>query len=249
MELNLFSMVLALIGPPATQPAGREERHLQIKAGEQIVAIGDSITQAGGYLRAMEAVFGQQYPDLKTPAIVNKGIGGQKAEDLIKRFEQDVIRLKPAIVTISVGINDVWHRLAEPHDEAVLKRFAENVEKMVRMARDAGIRVYLLAPTIIEENAASEGNRRLAGYVAAGKEIARRHKCIYVDLHGLLLEALAQPVAQATSTRPAGRFTTDGVHMKPAGDVLMAVGLLRALGVPDEKMKATDLSKAVPGAK
>jgi hypothetical protein len=32
-------------------------------------------------------------------------------------------------------------------------------------------------------------------------------------------------------------LTGDGVHMKPLGDAIMAVGVLRALGVPDEKLK------------
>ena len=86
-SINLFAMVLALVGSPAT-PAGEKGKALVLKEGDQIVAIGDSITQAGGYLRVMDAVFAQQYPDLKLPKVINVGIGGQKAEDLIKRFER-----------------------------------------------------------------------------------------------------------------------------------------------------------------
>ncbi len=52
------------------------------------MAIGDSITAGGGYLRDIDAVLAQQYPDLKIPKVVNKGIGGQKAEDLVKRFDR-----------------------------------------------------------------------------------------------------------------------------------------------------------------
>lgn len=250
--MNLFAMVLALIGPPETQPAGRTERGLRIKAGQQIVAIGDSITQASGYLRAMDAVFAQQYPDLKIPKIVNVGISGQKAEDLVKRFEKDVVARKPAIVTISIGINDVWHRLDKPHDDKVLDAYKQNVEKMVEMAQAAKVRVYLVAPTVIGEDPKTEGNMRLAKYIAAGKDIARRHKCTYVDLHALFLRAVeehgkknpgAKPPRVEAGGLPHGRFTEDGVHMKPQGDTLMAVGILRAMGVPDEKMKATDLSK------
>ena len=101
-----------LIGPaPADSP-----EQFQLKPGEQIVAIGDSITAEGrkadGYLRVIDAVLAKQYPDLKIPKLTDKGIGGQKAEDLVKRFDNDVVKLKPAYVTISIGINDVWHRLA-----------------------------------------------------------------------------------------------------------------------------------------
>ncbi len=240
-SVNLFAMVLALIGPPATQPTtGEAEKGLKLKAGDQIIAMGDSITQAGGYLRVMDAVFAQQYPDLKIPGIVNVGIGGQKAEDMVKRFEKDVVSKKPAVVTINVGINDVWHRMDKPHDEEVLKEYARNVERMVKMAQNAKIRVYLISPTIIEEDPKAEGNVRLAKYIAAGKDIARRNKCEYVDLHALFLKAIEQNARKAKGKR---FLTTDGVHMLPPGDTLMAAGILRTMGVPDEKMKATDLTK------
>jgi lysophospholipase L1-like esterase len=229
---KLFAMVLALVGPaPADSP-----KALQLKPGDQIVAIGDSITAGGGYLRDIDAVLARQYPDLKLPKVINKGIGGQKAEDLVQRFDRDVVQLKPAFVTISIGINDVWHRLGNPHDKAVLAKYEENVGKMVDAAQQAGIKVILVTPTVIQEDPATEGNRRLVMYVAAEKKIAAEKKCQLVDLHGMFLRALKQ--------KPAGQktwLTGDGVHMRPLGDALMAMGVLRALGVPDAKTAATDV--------
>ncbi len=227
-------MILALVGPPpADSPT-----ELQLKPGEQIVAIGDSITQFGGYLRYIDAVLAQQCPELKIPPIVNKGISGQKAEDLVARFEKDVVALKPAYVTICVGINDVWHRLGQPHDEKVLAAYKANVAKMVDLAQKAGIKVILLTPTVCMEDPNSEGNQRLAKYVEAEKQIAAEKKCQIVDLNGIFLNALKQ--------KPAGQvtwLTTDGVHMKPMGDAVMAVGILRALGVPDAKIAAAEPPK------
>ena len=107
-----FAVMLALLGPRAADMPNE----LQLKPGDTIVAIGDSITEQGGYLRNVDAVLAQQYPDLKISKIVNKGIGGQKAEDLVKRFDRDVVRRRPSYATISIGINDVWHRLGKPHD-------------------------------------------------------------------------------------------------------------------------------------
>jgi lysophospholipase L1-like esterase len=229
---KLFAMVLALVGPA---PAG-SPKALQLKPGDQIVAIGDSITAGGGYLRDIDAVLARQYPRLKLPKVINKGISGQKAEDLVQRFDKDVVQLKPAFVTISIGINDVWHRLGKPHDEAVLADYEKNVAKMVDAAQEAGIKVILLTPTVIQEDPGTEGNQRLVTYVAAEKKIAAEKKCQLVDLHGMFLKALQQ--------KPAGQqtwLTVDGVHMRPLGDALMALGVLRALGVPDAKTAATDL--------
>ena len=228
---NIFAVVLSLIGPaPSDTP-----KQLQLKPGDQIVAIGDSITAAGGYLRDIDTVLASQYADLKLPKVINKGISGQKAEDLVGRFDADVIKLKPAYVTISIGINDVWHRVGSPHDAKILAAYKKNVATMVDHAQQAGIKVILLTPTLILEDPKSEGNKRLVQYVEAEKQVAAELKCQVVDLHGLFLAALKQ--------KPAGEkgnwLTGDGVHMKPLGDAIMATGVLRALGVPDEKLSST----------
>jgi acyl-CoA thioesterase I len=226
---KMLATVLALVGPaPEDTP-----KEFQLKPGDKIVAIGDSITEAGGYLRDIDAVLASNYPRFKLPKVVNKGIGGQKAEDLVKRFDKDVVKLKPACVTISIGINDVWHRLGHPTDPKVLADYKKNVTAMVERAQHAGIKVILLAPTIIQENPDAEGNKRLVDYVEAERQIAEEKKCRFVDLRGMFLEVLKHKPADEKGTW----LTRDGVHMKPLGDAIMAAGVLRALGVPDEKLK------------
>jgi lysophospholipase L1-like esterase len=219
-------------------------RSIVLQPDDEIVAIGDSITEAGGYLRAMEAVFAQHYAHLRIGQIGNAGIGGQKAEELVARFDTDVLARMPSVVLMNVGINDVWHRLDAPHDPAVLQSYEANVEQMISAAHQAGVRVYLLSPTVIEETASSEGNRRLAMYVTAGQAVARRQGCAYIDLHRLFLEAIEAYRQRNGLDRSTtcSYFTTDGVHMQPPGDALMAVGVLRGLDVPDEVVAATDLT-------
>ena len=236
--LDVLAMVLALIGPP---PADSPQQ-LQLKPGDQIVAIGDSITQQGGYLGDIDAVLARAYPDLKLPKVINKGISGQKAEDLARRFDADVVKLKPAWVTLSIGINDVWHRLGAPHDPEVLAAYKKNVATMVDQAQQAGIRVILLAPTLIQEDPKSQGNQRLIQYVDAEKQVAAEKKCQFVDLHGMFLAALKHKPA----SEKGNWLTGDGVHMKPLGDAAMAAGVLRALGVPDEKIAGVTLGGLVP---
>ncbi|HWE96590.1 MAG TPA: GDSL-type esterase/lipase family protein [Tepidisphaeraceae bacterium] len=214
---------------------------LQLKEGDQIVAMGDSITQDGGYLRNVDAILAAQYPSLKLPKIINVGISGQKAEDMVARFQRDVVDRKPAFVTISVGTNDVMHRLNAPHDEKVLATYADNVSKMVEMAQAAGIKVILLTPALIQEEPTAEGNQRMAMYVGAEKKIAAEKKCTIIDLRDMFLKALA--------AKPAGEtekwITRDGVHMNPRGDALMAVAVLKGLGVANDKICAAD---AAPSA-
>lgn len=239
---SLFALVLSLIGP-ADKYALNAPKSFELKEGDQIVAIGDSITAAGGYLKDADAVLASQYPDLKLPPIINVGISGQKAEDLIKRFDKDVVHahrggkeVKPAVVTLSIGINDVWHRAGKPHDPNVLAEYKKNVDKMVGMAQDAGIKVVLLTPTVIKEDASTDENQRLTMYVDAEKEIAKARDCTLIDLHQMFLDALSKRPEDVKDKQHW--LTADGVHMKPPGDALMALGVLRGLGVPDEKVKA-----------
>ena len=227
---RLLVDVQTLIG---AQPGGE----LQLKPGDTISFMGDSITQFGGYVRLAAYVLNKNYPDLK-PVVNNVGISGQKAEDMAPRFEKDMrLADKPAVCFINVGINDVWHRLNAPHDQAVLDKYAENVALMVDKAQAAGAKVVLLAPTVAQEDPASEGNKRLLLYVNAMKQIAADKKCTLIDLHDMFLKALAAKPATL-------RLTVDGVHMNPYGDAIMAVGVLRALGVPDANIVQTDILPA-----
>jgi acyl-CoA thioesterase-1 len=233
--MSMYAILLGLLGSaPIGEPNLNMPERLILKPRSQIVAIGDSITQAGGYLKDVDAVLARRYPELKLPAIRNVGISGQKAEDLVFRFERDVVAKKPAIVTISVGINDVWHRAGQPHDPQVLAQYWVNVSRMVEMAQKAGITVILLTPTVIGENPEAGANKRLCIYIEAEKQIARERKCILVDLHAMFLTAIARrPVSLAGKDK---WLTSDGVHMSPPGDALMAIGVLRALGVPDRQI-------------
>ena len=54
---------------------------VKLKPGDRIVALGDSITQAGGYLRFMKKVLDRNYPDLKVE-LLNAGVSGHKSTDM-----------------------------------------------------------------------------------------------------------------------------------------------------------------------
>ena len=209
-------------------------KKILIRPGDRVAFIGDSITAAGGYIRLVEAALKTNYPDLKLPPFVNAGGGGQKAEDMQPRFARDMHLVeRPAWTFISVGINDVWHRIGQPHDFAVLEAYRSNVISMVEQAQAAGVQVVLLTPTLIYEDAASEGNKRLALYVEVMKKIGNAKACNVIDLHSMFLTALRRK----TSGLP---LTIDGVHMAVYGDAIMAVGVLRAFGVPDSVITNTD---------
>ncbi len=223
-RLLLSFLALSLMG--ATLQA---QPTLRLRKGDRIVALGDSITQAGGYLNFMKKVLERNYPDMQVE-IVNAGIGGHKSTDMSARLKRDVIDRQPTVVTVSCGVNDVWHGFYDPPRGVDLDTYARLISKIVDDLRaETRAEVYLLTPTIIKEDLNSPENVRLEDYCEAVRRIAAGKNCRLVDLNDLFNLTL-----RSTQTGGAPDFhpTSDGVHMKPAGDFLMGAAILRAMGVP-----------------
>ena len=129
----------------------------------RIVCFGDSITDAkimqsnpeykedgSGYVSMFKRKVNTFFTQLNIE-VHNRGINGNKTMDLIGRLERDVLSLKPDIVTMLIGINDVWH----PHRENILPDFPqieENYRELIRRITSKGIRLVLLTPFLFPYN-------------------------------------------------------------------------------------------------
>ena len=102
--LKSFVVALVLLGSIA------HAEDLAVKSGEKIAFMGDSITQAGagtgGYVQLV--IHGLQAVGVQATSIP-AGISGHKSNDMLKRLEKDVLAKKPDWMTLSCGVNDVWH--------------------------------------------------------------------------------------------------------------------------------------------
>ena len=78
-RITLFAVVLSLVGPaPADSP---QASAAQARRPDRRHRRFDH--RGGGYFRDIDAVLAAQYPEMKIPKVINKGISGQKAEDLV----------------------------------------------------------------------------------------------------------------------------------------------------------------------
>ncbi|MDE2127005.1 MAG: SGNH/GDSL hydrolase family protein [Armatimonadetes bacterium] len=202
----------------------------------RLVCLGDSITEdARGYVPLMSALIAAGYPE-RNVSVVNAGIGGHRAPDMLERFKRDVLERRPAVVTISVGINDVWHGFTDTSPDGSgprgvqLDTYTLCVRQMLAMLREStDAEPVLITPTVIGEdidNPDNARNARLRGYVEAIRSLADEHGTYLADAHGAFLQAIRAGVA----SNPAFRLTTDGVHTNDSGAAVLALCLLGALG-------------------
>src|SRR4051812_48835975 len=105
-----------------------------LKDVRTIVCMGDSITEQGASPTGYVTLLQKALPEVK---VINVGIGGQKAPDMRARFQRDVIDQNPQLVTISVGVNDVWHGFYDNHPKGdgpkgvPLPRYTADVQGMI----------------------------------------------------------------------------------------------------------------------
>ena len=225
-------------------PALAAPAPIDLSKVHRIVMMGDSITAMGaspkGYVTLVDASLDATRPS-DPFEVVNVGIGGQKAPDMLARFQKDVIDRKPDLVTISVGVNDVWHGFMDfgKHERhpsgdlpngVSLPNYLAGVEQMVDMAKASGAQVVLLSPTLVYEDLDDAENARMKEYVKAEEALAKRKGVGFVNLYKACYDSVY--AYQKVAGRRSLLLTVDGVHMNDAGNALMADALLRYLGVP-----------------
>ena len=228
---------------PATTTQTTNALPAALAGVHRIVCLGDSITQGGegpgGYVWLVRHYLADLYPQ-QNITVINAGISGHKSSDMLARFKRDVLDRSPDMLTISVGVNDVWHAFRDfAHNQnypngdlpngVPLDAFRRNVDDMVTQARQANIKVVMLSPTLIYEDLNSPENARLSQYSDALHDIARKHQCAFVD-YQKPFKTLVRDY-RTTMGATDNLFTVDGVHMNALGNRCMAYTLLSGIGV------------------
>ena len=202
---------------------------IAVKDGQKIAFMGDSITEGGwgnkrGYVRLVIA--GLDANGVKATPIP-AGISGHKSNQMLARLKKDVLDKTPDWMTLSCGVNDVWHG----QNGVPLDQYKINITAIVDQCQAAGVKVVILTATVIMEDLNNDLNKKVAPYNEFLRELAKEKKCRLADLNAMFQETIK------ASDKPGRVLTSDGVHMNPAGDQLMATGVLRALGLDAAQIK------------
>ena len=214
---------------PAKQPAP------ELPKGAVILFQGDSITDAArkkeivnandnkalgtGYAAMLAGLLLADHPDLGLQ-IHNRGISGNKVPDLAARWQEDTTDLKPTILSILVGINDLWHTIAFGSKyKGTIKDYEEGYRALIERSikEIPGVRVIICEPFTLRKWPEFDP------YRAVAKKLAEELKLTFVPF---------QPMFdQAAKAAPTDFWLWDGVHPTAAGNALMARTWRQAVGI------------------
>lgn len=178
--------------------------------GKSIVLMGDSITE---FWKTNSPDFFEKNP------IIDRGISGQTTSQMVLRFKQDVIALKPKTVVILAGINDI----AENTGPITLEAVFDNIELMVKMAKSNKIRPILCSVLPANKFWWNDKVQPADKVIALNKMIknyAQKNKITYIDYYTSMVDANKGLQYQ---------YGEDGVHPNLQGYKHMEKLLLKAL--------------------
>lgn len=189
---------------------------------------GDSITDCGrgnhenpyatgaGYVRFLEAELMSEDGDCE---VMNGGVSGNRIVDLLARWKKDCLNLEPDVLTILVGVNDVWHELDK--QKGVSKGLFEEVYRiLLRETKNVlpDTRIILMGAYLMHGPVTDPEWEVFNSEVALRRDVARRlageYRLDYVDLQAAFDEAQKK--------FPASRWSADGVHPTAAGHKIIA---------------------------
>ncbi len=175
---------------------------LPAKDENRVVFMGDSITEF--WDRKASDLFSNK-------SYINRGISGQTTPQMLLRFRADVIQLKPRVVVILAGTNDI----AGNTGPASVEMIVDNIASMAELARAHGIRVVLCAVLPVRNFYWASEIRPAATVVSLNRRIseyAARNGLAYVDYYAPMVDENAGLKRE---------FSGDGVHPNGAGYQVM----------------------------
>jgi lysophospholipase L1-like esterase len=176
----------------------------------RVVFMGDSITEL--WDRDPGKFFASK-------GYIGRGIGGQTTPQMLVRFQQDVVALKPKVVVINAGTNDI----AGNTGPSTLEMIEDNLKSMAQIAAANGIQVVLASVTPAYDYPWKRGLEPAEKVVTLNswmKDYCARVGCVYADYF--------TPMSDEKNGMKEG-LSRDGIHPTPAGYAIMAPIAERAI--------------------
>ena len=186
----------------------------------RILFQGDSITDAGrdkrnyhhlgnGYPKYAAELISAAHPELDIE-FINLGISGNRTCQLFDRLYTDAIAFQPDVISILIGINDIWHR----HDHKILTTDAQIALNyrciLERLKKETNAKIVILSPYALDAEDKSYLHEDLKTVLPIVRELAAEYADVYIPLD--------EKFAEAIPTQPSPLYySRDGVHPNENG--------------------------------
>ena len=184
---------------------------------------GDSITDAGrdkrnyrdmgkGYPKYAAELIAQNHPEVEFD-FINFGIGGNRTCQLFDRLYKDGIEFQPDVISILIGINDIWHRYGGEKIATTDAQIETNYRAILeRIKRETNAKIIILAPYVLDyDNETRQAMREdLKTVLPIIRSLADEFADAYIPLDEIFAEALK------TQPEPL-YYSGDGVHPNENG--------------------------------
>jgi len=249
MKRFLNSLTIPLLALAAFQPCGAEESALSPAAkpfanNTRYVAVGDSITHGGWYIRYIDFYYLTRFPNEKI-TVVNSGANGEASGQFLKRYSLEVASLHPDVVSVMYGMNDGGlpfyapdAKFSEPLDTLKSRSidiYEKNLKTVVQQLLKDKIQVIVLTPSPYDDSAKIRYANH-DGYNTALGQIALRAKKVAQEL-GVPMVDFYTPMQKINQEKQAAdpAYTIVGMdrtHPGPVGHLVMAYQFLKAQNAP-----------------
>ena len=185
----------------------------------KILFQGDSITDAGrnredyhdlgkGYPLYAAKFLKEMCPETDFE-FIDLGIGGHQTKDLVARLQSDFVDIDPDIVSILIGINDVWHHAAD-RSWLTSEYFEENYRTILKTIKEkTHAKIVMMEPFLIPVADKLFFREDLDPKIQIVRKLAIEYADVYIPCDGLL-------AAEFIKHAPTD-YAADGVHPTPFG--------------------------------
>ena len=187
----------------------------------KILFQGDSITDAGrdkrnyhdmgkGYPKYASELIAERHPDLDIE-FINFGIGGNRTCQLFDRLYKDAIEFQPDVISILIGINDIWHRYGGEKIATTDEQIALNYRCILeRIRKETNAKILILTPYVLDCDDKDEMKEDLKTVLPIIRSLAKEFADVCVPLDEYFAEAIKVAPEKLY-------YSKDGVHPNENG--------------------------------
>ncbi|MCF7822934.1 MAG: hypothetical protein K9N35_02075 [Candidatus Marinimicrobia bacterium] len=197
----------------------------------KIVCFGDSITAGSrtsdnpmgiGYVSMLNSMLPESQV-LSGLEIINSGVNGHTVQDLLIRYQKDVVQHEPQFVTIKIGINDAYHEFISDDKRYRLEQYERDYQKLISLIQRElpEARIFLFTPYFIADNREEPLYQIMSRYIQVVYGLGKEFGLAVLDIQKVFDKAVLR--------NQASYWAADQIHPIPEGHRLIAYRVLEFL--------------------